>query len=96
MFTLSTMRQLLADKPFVPFRLWSSDGGYVDVPTSEVVPVGKQFACIGLLDSGSTDAAADRWTTIWYLHVSRVEMRNRGQPPFASPPGPETPPAATA
>jgi hypothetical protein len=87
LITQEFMRSLLTARPFVPFRIWLSDGGYVDVPTPEVVLVGRHFAVIGLLDPAATDTAIDRYTTVWYLHVTRHEMLSPGQPPFSPPPG---------
>jgi hypothetical protein len=87
MFTLHDMRALLNARPFVPFRLWLSDGGSVDVRCPEVVLAGKRFALVGLLDPNATDTVFDRYTSVWYLHVSRHEMLNPGAPPL-SPSGP--------
>jgi hypothetical protein len=92
MFTLGDMRALLQARPFVPFRLWLSDGGHVDVRSAELVMAGKRFALIGLLDPDARDTAFDRYATVWYLHVARLEMLQPGTPPFSTPPGPsETP-----
>jgi hypothetical protein len=88
MFTLDDMRTLMNAQPFVPFRLWLSDGGSVDVRSPEVVLLGRRFAIVGLLDPGATDAIFDRYTTVWYLHVTRHEMLQPGAPPFAAPSGP--------
>ena len=55
MFTLDDMRRLLSARPFVPFRLWMSDGGRVDVRTPEVVLPGRRFAIVGLLDPDAAD-----------------------------------------
>ena len=97
MFNLEAMRSLVDARPFVPFRLWLSDGGHVDVPTREVVILGRHFAVIGLLDPQASDTAIDRYTTLWYLHVTRQEMLTAGQPPFSRPSGPsETPSPAPA
>jgi hypothetical protein len=30
----------------------------------------------------------DRWTVVWYMHVTRTEMLGPGPPPLAPPPGP--------
>jgi hypothetical protein len=43
MITLDDLRALLKAQPFVPFRLWLSDGGFVDVPSREFVMAGKRF-----------------------------------------------------
>jgi hypothetical protein len=44
------------------------------------------------LDPGQNDTEFDRWTTAWYMHVTRVEMIHPGRPPFtAQPPASESP-----
>ena len=50
MFTPADLRAIRQARPFVPFRLWLSDGGYVDARSPEVVIQGKRFAIVGLLD----------------------------------------------
>ena len=87
MFTLDDMRALVQARPFVPFRLIMSEGGTVDVRSPEVVLLGRRFAVVGLLDPNATDTLLERWTTVWYLHVARVEQLDAGLPPFAPPPG---------
>ncbi len=87
MFTLGDMLALLKARPFVPFRLWLSDGGFVDVRSPEVVMPGKRFALVGLLDADANDTAFDRYATVWYLHVARHEMLKPGTAPFSAPPG---------
>jgi hypothetical protein len=94
MFTYGDMRALLQARPFVPFRLWLSDGGFVDIRSPEVVIAGKRFALVGLLDPNSADTAFDRYATVWYLHVTRHEMLTPGAAPFSSPPGPAEAPAS--
>jgi len=87
MFTLADMRALVQARPFVPFRLWLSDGGSVDVRSPEVVILGKRFAVVGILDADASDIAIDRYATVWYLHITRHEMLWPGAPPFSAPPG---------
>jgi hypothetical protein len=84
MFTLDQLRSLLQARPFVPFRLLRSDGGSVEVRSSEVVLPGRQMAVIGLLDPASTDTSWDRFLILWYMHVTAVEMMSPGVPPFSS------------
>ncbi|MCI0376336.1 MAG: hypothetical protein L0215_01890 [Gemmataceae bacterium] len=92
MFTLADMRALLRARPFVPFRLWLSDGGHVDVRSPELVIAGNRFALVGLLDADAVDTAFDRYATVWYLHVARHEMLTAGVPSFGAPPAqPESP-----
>jgi len=93
MFTAADLQELVSARPFAPFRLLLSDGGAVDVRSPEVVLVGRRFGVVGLLDPDATDTLIDRWTTVWYLHVARVEMLVPGAPPFSPPAsaGPSTP-----
>ena len=93
MFTLDSMRGLLHARPFVPFRLWISDGGFVDVRSPEVVLLGRRFAVVGLLDANAKDTVLDRWTTISYMHVTRAEQMDQGAPPLISPPDGATNPS---
>jgi hypothetical protein len=86
MFNLKEMLSLLNARPFVPFRFHLSDGGTVDVPSRELVMPGRTFAVVGVLDPNRNDSVMDRWTTVWYMHVTRVEMLNPGAPPFTAPP----------
>jgi hypothetical protein len=97
MLTLDDLRSLLNTRPFVPFRLWLSDGGSVDVRSQEQVMPLRRFALVGLLDPQATDSSFDRYMTVWYLHVTRHEMLNPGVPPFSPLNGPaETPSPASA
>jgi hypothetical protein len=86
MFTANAMLDLLNAQPFGPFRFHLSDGGTVDVPSREMVIPGRNFAVVGILDPSRSETLASRWVTVWYLHVSRVEMLTPGAPPFAAPP----------
>src|SRR4051794_36974133 len=88
MFTADDLRALLHARPFVPFRLLLSDGGGVEVRSPEVVVVGRRFALVGLLDPNATDTLIDRWTVVWYMHVTRSEQMGAGPPPFTPPSGP--------
>lgn len=97
MFTADRLLSLMQARPFVPFRFHTSDGGTVDVPTPEMVIPGRNFAIIGILEPSRSIRLADRWTTVWYMHVTRTEMLAPGAPPFTAPPpaGTEVPaPAA--
>jgi hypothetical protein len=83
MFTFDDMRTLVNARPFVPFRLWLSDGGHVDVRSPELVFLGRRYAIIGLLDPNSIDEPFDRHVVVWYLHVTRSEEMKPGVSPFA-------------
>ena len=88
MFNANSLLTLLKTRPFVPFRLVLSDGGTVEVRSPEFVLPGRQLAVIGLPDPAAADTLIDRWTTVWYMHVTRVEQTQPGAPPFTSPPDP--------
>ncbi len=85
MFTLDAMRALLKTRPFTPFRLWLSDGGHVDVHSTEQVLPGRQYAIVALLDPGAMDTGFDRHIVLWYMHVTRYEALTPGAAPFTSP-----------
>ncbi|MGH7174535.1 MAG: hypothetical protein ACRELF_30010 [Gemmataceae bacterium] len=97
MFTLNNMQALLHARPFVPFRLWLSDGGAINVRSSELVLPGRQYAIIGLLDPNAIEESFDRHVVVWYMHVTRCESLTPGASPLASPgePPPGTPAPAT-
>lgn len=90
MFTFTDLQSLLAARPFTPFRLHLSDGTPVPVISPEVVVVGRRFALVGLLEADATDKLVDRWTVVYYMHVTRAEMLQSGEPPFS----PGSPPAS--
>ena len=93
MFTLDNMRALLTTRPFVPFRLWLSDGGHLDVRSAEQVLPLRHYAIIALLDPNVIEDGYDRHATIWYMHVTRHEALKSGDSPFQPPSEPpsETP-----
>src|SRR5262245_22204065 len=93
MFTVNDLQNLLNARPFVPFRLHLSDGSPVEVKNPEVVIVGRRFVVVGLLDPGAADTLVDRWTVVWYMHVTRAELLGPGPPPMTQPPGPSESPA---
>ena len=93
MFNGTAMLALLNARPFAPFRFYLSDGGTVDVPSREMVLPGRTFAVIGILDPSRSETLASLWTTVWYMHITRIEMLTPGAPPFTAPPpsGTESP-----
>ena len=95
MFTSDDMARLVHARPFTAFRLHVSDGGQVDVLSSEAVLMTRRCAVIGLMDPDAMDTLADRWTVVWYMHVTRAEMLVSGAPPFSAPPGPAGEPSPT-
>ena len=85
MFTLNDMRILLRTKPFVPFRLWLSDGGHITVRSPEQMMLFRRYAIVGLLDPDALDESFDRHVVVWYMHITRCEELKPGDSPFASP-----------
>jgi hypothetical protein len=97
MFTHADLQRLLTARPFVPFRLYLSDGGWVDIRHQEFVTAGRRYAVVGLPDPAAPEAPFDRHMVVWYLHVARAELLGTGPPPFGSPPGAaETPTPSSA
>ena len=89
MFNVNNLLTLLKTRPFVPFRLVLSDGGTVEVRHPEFVLPGRQLAVVGLPDPHAADTLINWWTTVWYMHVTRVEQTQPGALPFfTAPPGP--------
>lgn len=97
MFTQDDIRTLLRAKPFVPFRLWMSDGGYVNVYSAEQVWLFRRYAIIGLLDPNALGEPFDRHMVVGYMHITRCEELKPGASPFSAadePPSTEPTPAA--
>lgn len=85
MFTVNDMRTLLRARPFIPFRLWHSDGGHFDIRSPEQVFPLRQYAIVGLLDPNALEEAFDRHAVVWYLHITRYEALTPGASPFTPP-----------
>lgn len=86
MFTLDDLRTLLRAQPFVPFRLWYSDGQYFDVRGPKHVLPLRQYVIVGLFDSNSLDDGFDRHAVVWYTHVTRYEALTSAPGSCPSPP----------
>ncbi len=85
MFALDDLKALLSARPFVPFRVWLSDGGHIDVRSAEQIFPLRRYFIVGLLDPNAAEQAYDRHATVWYLHVTRHEALTPGASPFTSP-----------
>ncbi|MHB1422682.1 MAG: hypothetical protein ACYC3I_05695 [Gemmataceae bacterium] len=85
MFTRDDMRTLLGTRPFVPFRLWLSDGGHIDIRSSEQALPLRYYAIVALLDPNAPDDGFDRHATVWYMYVTRHEAMLPGPSPFTAP-----------
>jgi hypothetical protein len=88
MFNANNLLSLVKARPFVPFRFVMSDGGIVEVKSPEFIWPGRQYATIALPDPKAPDTLIDWYTTVWYMHVTRVELMQPGAQPFTSPAGP--------
>lgn len=88
MFTLNDMRTLLNARPFVPFRIWLSDGGHITVRSSEQMMLFRRYAIVGLLDPDALEESFDRHVVVWYMHITRCEELTPGSSPFTSPGAP--------
>ena len=87
MFAQGDLQNLLRARPFTAFRLHLSDGGHVDVLSSEAVVAQRRSAIVSLMDED------DHWALVHYLHVTRVELPVSGPPPLSPPPEPEGEPS---
>jgi hypothetical protein len=85
MFTYDDLRRLLTSAPFVPFRMYLSEGNFIEVRHPELVIPGRRYAIIGLVDPTTPDAPFDRHAVIFYLHVNRVETIIPSQFPGGTP-----------
>lgn len=96
MFARDDLLRLLSTRPFAPFQFVLSDGRTVPVLSPEVVAAARRFAVVVLLDPAVADTPADRWVTLYYMHVTAVEMLRAGAPPLEQPPpGPAESPAGS-
>lgn len=60
-------------QPFVPFRLYLSDGAAYEVRHPDQLMLGGWFAFLGLPASDQPGGLFDRWVNFDPLHVVRVE-----------------------
>jgi hypothetical protein len=65
---LSFIRQ----RPFVPFRLVTTDGTSYEIRHPEMLMPGKRIAIVGIPDDPAIPAF-DRTVTVSLLHVQRLE-----------------------
>jgi hypothetical protein len=73
---LSYIRQ----RPFIPFRLVTTDGTGYEIRHSEMLMPGRRTVIVGLPDNPQV-AAFDRTVTVSMLHVQRLEpLEGAGKP----------------
>lgn len=81
--TLQTFREVLAERPFKPFRLVMSSGMTYEVRHPEVVLLTRTSILVGIDDPGDGVPAESKICSL--LHVSAIEPINA--PSNASRPG---------
>jgi hypothetical protein len=72
MVTAEDILVLRNARPFVPFRLYLSEGDPVVVPDPQMILPGRNFAVVGL--RSPLETVADGWVTVWYPYITRVEL----------------------
>lgn len=73
----SQLKEYVARRPFLPLRLYVSDGSYYDVRHPEAVMITQHDVGIGLGWTAEGLPERSRW--IDPLHVTRVEIIDEGQ-----------------
>lgn len=63
--------QALHQRPFVPFRMYLTDGTTYVVRHPDLLMVGRHSAVVGI--SGGDEPLYDRYETVALLHVVRLE-----------------------
>ncbi len=70
---LQEIRNILALRPFRPFRLFVSDGAVYDVRHPELCVPGTRSVFIGTPAVGQPDPVFDRFVLVDWLHITRLE-----------------------
>jgi hypothetical protein len=70
--TTEELQGLVRKRPFVPFRIYVSEGASFEIRHPELLMVGKDSAFIGLT-TNPMQTTYDRWTMVDLLHIIRVE-----------------------
>lgn len=81
MLTYNDMQTLLKAQPFVPIRLWYSDGEHYDIRSPKHAMPLRQYVIVGLFDPNSLEDAFDSHVVVWYSHVTRFELLTPGVSP---------------
>ena len=72
MFTYNDLLSFIRQRPFIPFRLVTTDGTTYEIRHPEMLMPGRRMAVVGLPDDPAVPAF-DRTATIALLHVQRLE-----------------------
>jgi hypothetical protein len=69
----------IRQRPFVPFRLVTTDGTGYEIRHPEMLMPGRRLAIVGLPDDPAV-AAFDRTVAVSMLHVQRLELMDAQAP----------------
>ena len=77
------IRELLRKKPFVPFRVYVSDGATYDVAHSEAGRVSAMMLIVNVRPGGFASVPGERVACISLIHITRIEVYHPGDAPAA-------------
>ena len=67
------IKRLLTRSPFVPFRVYTSDGNYLDVRHPEMAFLSRALLLVGRPVADPTKDIPERFDEVSLLHVVRTE-----------------------
>jgi len=76
MITAKRIKELLTARPFVPFRVYLSDGSMHEVPHPEFAWVFGGSLFVGKQGNGTKGGEGEWVTELAILHVSRIETES--------------------
>jgi hypothetical protein len=85
---LPDLQDALRRRPFVPFRLFISDGATYDVHHPELCVPGRRSLFIGLTEAEPSEPVFDRYAIVDLVHVTRLEPLAGAALPGNGQPGP--------
>ncbi|MFO0929227.1 MAG: hypothetical protein U0736_19755 [Gemmataceae bacterium] len=68
-----TLREMLRQQPFVPFRIHTTDGRTFDVRHPEMVLVMSRTVVVGIYDTQKNATFPERSETIALIHIVSLE-----------------------
>jgi hypothetical protein len=71
--SLEELRNALRQRPFRPFRMFSTDGGTYDIRHSELCMPGARIVIVGIPAAGYEEPTIDRYAVVDLLHITRFE-----------------------
>jgi hypothetical protein len=75
------LRELLAATPFVPFRVYVTDGGCYDVAHPEAARVVGGTLQTTVRPTGFAGPRGERTAYVSFIHITRVEVYHPGAAP---------------